>query len=438
MGLFRKKPNEEKMDRKPGLFTRLRQSIRNIDWKNPMHRWRLLFISLFALVVIGAGSYSAIALTSTNTFCGLCHEMSPENVTHQASAHSEVGCVDCHIGPGVVNTLVHKVEALKEVYYHIVGPPDPIVQTAAVPDKNCLQCHSENRLVTATGDLIVAHDEHIDEQISCITCHSGVAHAKVVERGMNYASDRDYWTTENADKLVSIEYMLPNMGTCIDCHEKVNNGERPWEDLAYSLPDSSHYENKGKKKDRTMTVNVTAAENTEENELAMQNIILQAIGKQTKDVKISMDCFTCHQEVGVPKHHDMKGWDQNHGDDAFKELDQCLDCHEDTKWMKEVPEQDVISLIESGAKSEDYKQSMTTVTKESRERAFCSTCHGNRPPSHGDSDKYLTSHANKAQTKEQKAECFVCHDNEKPIENEVSAPTDVYCEYCHRTGLKND
>ncbi len=54
--------------------------------------------------------------------------------------------------------------------------------------------------------------------------------------------------------------------------------------------------------------------------------------------------------------------------------------------------------------------------------------------------KYLTSHATKAATAEQKAECFVCHDREEPKADskDVKAPTDVYCQYCHRTGFKDD
>ena len=63
-----------------------------------------------------------------------------------------------------------------------------------------------------------------------------------------------------------------------------------------------------------------------------------------------------------------------------------------------------------------------------------------RPAGHGESDQWLTSHAAKAKTADQKAECFVCHDREKPKagSTDVKAPTDVYCQYCHRTGFKDD
>lgn len=372
MGLFRKKPKGEERDKKPGLIKRLWKLIRNIDWQNPIHRWRILFIGLLTIIIVSVGSYSAIALTSTRTFCTVCHEMAPENRTMEVSAHSEIGCVDCHIGPGAVNTLVHKVKALKEVYSHIFGLPDPIVQTSAVPDKNCLQCHSENRDVTTNGDLIVAHKEHIAEQIPCVTCHSGVAHAKVVERGLNTGADYDYWTVENIDKLVSIDDMLPNMGTCIDCHDKVNNGERPWDDIAYSLPDSSHYKNKGRKKD--------SSSNSLEEDTITQETILQAISNQKSDnVEISMSCATCHEEIGIPTHHNKEGWVDNHSNEAWNEFKQCVNCHEDSKWMKHIPEQNIVSLIEAAAsKTDNKKMSKENVNEEMKKNKFCYSCHEKR------------------------------------------------------------
>jgi nitrate/TMAO reductase-like tetraheme cytochrome c subunit len=440
----------EEIEKKPGLIRRLWRRFRNIDWKNPVNRWRALFVVLFGSIVVLGGSYAAISATNNPQFCSFCHEMAPEFITYKESAHSQIQCVECHVDPGIVNELVHKVESLKEVYYHVVGPPDPIVQTVAVPSNNCLQCHSKNRLVTATGDLIVNHEGHIKEDIPCITCHSGVAHAKVVERGLNTQKNLGYWKKENTEKLVSTEYMRPNMGTCIDCHDKVNKGEEPWLDIQYSLPENTH----GKKHEESdkegteeghaeaatfETATQTPEEKKAHDDKISQDIILQAIGKQKKDVKISMECFTCHKEVSVPKNHDIDKWNQNHGSYAVEDLNKCLDCHNDTKWIKKVPKQDILSLIEAGASDPKYVPNITVVKDGSRESNFCSTCHGERPPGHADSETWLTSHAPKAKTNEQKAECYVCHDRTKPEETaEINAPTDVYCEYCHRTGFKDE
>ena len=41
-----------------------------------------------------------------------------------------------------------------------------------------------------------------------------------------------------------------------------------------------------------------------------QKIILQAIGKQQKDVKLSMACETCHKQVKIPEDHKVADWNQ--------------------------------------------------------------------------------------------------------------------------------
>lgn len=429
MVFFKKKVKEQEGEKKPRLMRRTWLRIKSIDWKNPLNRWRLLFGLLFFVVFMSAFTYGALALTSTPAFCSSCHEMAPEHVTFTASAHSEIKCTQCHIPPGAKNLVIHKVKALKEVYYHFVGPPDPIVQTDAVLNISCLQCHSENRLVSATGDLIVNHEGHIEAEIPCITCHSGVVHAKVVERGLNTSDSLDYWTEENADKLIKSEYLRPNMGTCIDCHDKVNNGEEPWRDIAYSLPKVGNGHGDENLEDENVPQVKDKAEKTE-------NIILQAIGKQKQGVELSMECQTCHQEVSTPKHHQAIDWDQNHGKMAIKELDKCMDCHQEAKWIKEMPKESIESLIHTKATPALYKEDIKVVKAEVRENPFCSTCHAERPPNHLVSEDWLTSHAVKAETKEEKAECFVCHDRDK--ETESNAPTDVYCQFCHRTGFKDD
>ena len=417
-------------DKKLGLLRRTWQKLRNVDWKNPVNRWKLLFVSLFSFIALLGVMYGAIEATSVPSFCKSCHEMGPEHITFEASAHSEISCVQCHVKPGAVNELVHKVESLKEVYYHVVGPPDPIAQTVAVENENCEQCHSENRLVSATGDVKVNHKKHIDKEIPCITCHSGVAHAKVVERGLNTQDVLDKWKPEVAEKLMSKEYMAPNMGTCIDCHNQVNEGKKPWEDIAYSLPESNH----GKKDEHK----AEAAEAKDANHKKTQNIILQAVGKQMKDVDLSMECSTCHLEVNTPKNHENIDWNQKHGASAVENLDKCITCHTDSKWIKVFEKQDINELLKANSGKEKYTQNIEVVKTEARKNQFCSTCHTDRPTSHGDSDAWLTQHAGKAQTTAEKQNCTVCHDNQKVEEGQKSnAPTDVYCEFCHRTGFKD-
>jgi nitrate/TMAO reductase-like tetraheme cytochrome c subunit len=457
-----KDPESREDRKKVGLIRGLWRKFRGIDWKNPVNRWKLLFVSLVGCIVVFGGGYGVLTATNSPTFCASCHEMAPEYTTYTASAHNQISCVQCHIKPGFTNMITHKMISLKEVYYHVTGIPKQIVQTEheAVSNENCLQCHSKNRLVTASGDLEVNHKGHIEEGVPCISCHAGVVHAKIAARGINTEEVRGKYTEESAQKVMEKKYMAPNMGTCIDCHDKVNNGEKPWKDVAYLVPPNpghggeeteEHNKESGEAATEASTEATTEGEHAEATEAEIlaaheqktQDIILQAIGKQQKDVKLSMACETCHKKVKVPKSHKVEGWNGQHGDTAFKELDKCVNCHEDSKWIREIPKEDLITLLKmKNAKKETgkYVPNITLVKDESRINKFCSACHGNRPAGHIESDQWLTAHASKAKTPDQKSECFVCHDRDKPKAGttEVKAPTDVYCQYCHRTGFKTD
>lgn len=444
MAFWGKKKDKETQEERQenGLIRRLWRKFRKIDWKNPVNRWKLLFASLVGCIIIFGGGYGVLSFTNSPAFCSSCHEMAPEYTTYNASAHDQISCVQCHIKPGFTNMITHKVKSLKEVYYHVTGVPNQIVQTEeeAISNENCLQCHSKNRLVTASGDLIVNHKGHLEEGIPCITCHSGVVHAKIATRGINTEKDRGQWTAQNAEKLMDEKYMRPNMGTCIDCHDKVNKGEKPWKDIAYSIPQNPEETKKDSSKTAAIEAVKTATENTKEAQnKKTQEIILQAVGKQQKGVKISMACETCHKKIEVPSSHKSAQWDQNHGSTALQDLDQCINCHQDAKWSREMPKEDIMTLLKTGSSHPKYTPNITVVKEQARTNQFCSTCHANRPPGHEQSSQWLTAHSAKARTNEEKAQCFVCHDNEKPAANSIAAkaPTDVYCQYCHRTGFKD-
>jgi nitrate/TMAO reductase-like tetraheme cytochrome c subunit len=421
----------EKRQKKRGFW----KKIKTINWKNPVNRWRLLFFGVFFVAVVFGGGYGVLSYTNSPSFCASCHEMAPEYSTYTASAHNQISCVQCHIKPGFTNMVTHKMKSMKEVYYHVTGVPEQIVQTEeeAVSNTNCLKCHSKNRLVTASGDLKVNHKGHIEKDIPCITCHAGVVHAKIVARGINVEEVRGEWSKKNAEKLMEEKYLRPNMGTCIDCHDKVNHGEEPWKEMDYNVPPNPEHGEKNVATENTEAIKTAHDEQTQE-------IILQAIGKQVKDVKVSMECETCHKKVKVPKSHKEFDWDHNHGGTAIQELNKCVDCHQDSKWIKEIPKEDIMSLLQMGTKKIKYTPDITKVRDQSRINKFCSTCHSKRPQGHLDSDQWLMKHAPTAKTTEAKSQCFVCHDKAKPASSTVNmkAPTDVYCEYCHRTGFKDE
>ncbi|WP_059172197.1 NapC/NirT family cytochrome c [Bacillus sp. FJAT-27445] len=402
--------------------------------RNPIRKWKLLVGALTAIICVLGFGYGALSYASTPSFCASCHEIAPQHATFQASAHNQIKCVQCHIKPSKKDTLVQKVEEAKRVVTHFINPPTRIVTKVAISNENCEKCHSTNRLVTATGDIIVNHGGHIEKRIPCITCHNGVVHAKVVERGISDSDTYQVWTEENIEKLVGEKYEKPNMGTCIDCHAQVNQGKRPWKDSSYILPDavgSEELEEVPQNGEETPEMRAgTLERQLPEN---AQKVILEAIGQQKSDSRLSMQCFTCHQKINTPKNHGNKDWSQNHGSFAVNELAGCLNCHKDSLWLKKLEKQDIRELLTGTKKDTPYERNLTTATKESRSNYFCSICHAESPANHKERYTWLyDGHRKNSGSPEERKSCFVCHDNEKPEPGkETEAPSDVYCEFCH-------
>ncbi len=100
----------------------------------------LLFFSAF-------GSFKAYEYTDSDEFCGeLCHKvMSPEYTAYQASPHSRVGCVKCHIGPGADWFVRSKLSGVYQVYATIFNKfPRPIptpIENLRPAQETCEQCH---------------------------------------------------------------------------------------------------------------------------------------------------------------------------------------------------------------------------------------------------------------------------------------------------------
>ncbi|MDP2210903.1 MAG: NapC/NirT family cytochrome c [Candidatus Aquicultor sp.] len=161
-------------------------------------------IIIIAVVALGVFSYGALQYTGSPGFCNSCHEMNPAFDSWKTSVHSEVTCYSCHMPPGVINYATHKVAAVKEIYLHftVFNKPNPpkihATQKKPVNDA-CGGCHSFNREMAFGGGLNVPHKLHIEQGLSCTTCHARVVHG---------TGDKD-------DKKAR----KPKMETCMKCHD---------------------------------------------------------------------------------------------------------------------------------------------------------------------------------------------------------------------------
>src|SRR3954449_11553172 len=70
----------------------------------------VLVATIVNLLVVSMASYRGAAYMDSPQFCGQsCHVMHPEYAAYQVSSHSNVDCVQCHIGNGARSYFEAKV-----------------------------------------------------------------------------------------------------------------------------------------------------------------------------------------------------------------------------------------------------------------------------------------------------------------------------------------
>jgi nitrate/TMAO reductase-like tetraheme cytochrome c subunit len=103
--------------------------------------------SLGFLFLTAFGSYETYHLMETNSFCGeTCHTpMEPEYKAYQHSAHAQVDCVACHIGPGTTAYIKTKINGVKQMYHQILGDFDRPIKilnpNLRLAQETCQTCH---------------------------------------------------------------------------------------------------------------------------------------------------------------------------------------------------------------------------------------------------------------------------------------------------------
>jgi len=107
----------------------------------------VVLLSLVNLLVFGVVGYRGYHYMDSTEFCGLvCHQvMRPEYTTYQRSPHSEVPCVDCHIGPGADWFVKSKLSGTRQVFAVALDSyPRPIpapVENLRPARETCERCH---------------------------------------------------------------------------------------------------------------------------------------------------------------------------------------------------------------------------------------------------------------------------------------------------------
>lgn len=197
-------------------------------------------------------------------FCARCHTMTPEYMTWQYSGHAQFDCKSCHQQPGIAGFFKFQGMMLKEVFY--LGNKNTTITKTMPPisDEVCLHCHSQNRKYSPSSDTIIPHQVHRANGVHCVDCHAGIAHGRIVERGITAQYSASKWDYNLADEQMDDQNVTPRMFLCLDCH-----------------------------------------------------------GKR----QVNQTCSICHSQQVIPNTHKAPNWSRQHGLQAEKDFKPCNLCH---------------------------------------------------------------------------------------------------------------
>jgi len=179
-----------------------------IDFRSPTTRRRaVLFTALTALnvVIVLVAGYGSLHSMESPSFCGqTCHTpMHPQFTAWQDAPHSQVTCVQCHIGEGGRAFVKYKMNGLRQLYHVVTGGyPRPIPGVADLRPaiEVCGNCHWPGK---AFGDVVRVKREYADDETNTET--ATILQLFVGGPGAPTAAGRAiHW---HADPRVQIEFI---------------------------------------------------------------------------------------------------------------------------------------------------------------------------------------------------------------------------------------
>ncbi len=203
-------------------------------------------------------------------------------------------------------------------YKHLAGQ----YRTFNVNPVRCKHCHTEARIITPSGDLLIPHRLHLEQNIACGNCHPGAGHLS--------------GEVAAAKGTVAAKYPTQVMALCLKCHYR-NKGKlncsachfRPSVTLAHRQPDwgNTHGWSAFKELSECNACHgYTLFLDEKRSDTAAQTLASPA--DYCRD---NVFCADCHQKR-PPSHgksfaHDHAAWVTDSEDD-------CLVCH---KWNFPLP-----------------------------------------------------------------------------------------------------
>lgn len=159
----------------------------------------LVLAGFLAGILFWGGFHWTLELTNTEEFCTSCHTMETNlgeyRETIHYNNHSGVRaiCSDCHVPHEWNHKIKAKIMAVKDVYHELAGTistPEKyedhrLSMASAVwkkmkasDSRECRNCHNFDYMDFTIQETRAAseHQRAIDNNMTCIDCHQGIAH----------------------------------------------------------------------------------------------------------------------------------------------------------------------------------------------------------------------------------------------------------------------
>lgn len=201
----------------------------------------ILIAGFIAGILFWGGFHWSLELTNTEEFCVSCHTMETnlgeyrETVHYNNHSGVRATCPDCHVPHEWQYKVKAKIMAVKDVYHEVLGTistPEKyeehrLAMSVAVwrkmkasDSRECRNCHAFEYMDFTLQETRAAdsHQRAIDEGMTCIDCHQGVAHElapgylEAYEKVAEEFAANDEPGADKPDNLAAIEGFLGSSG----------------------------------------------------------------------------------------------------------------------------------------------------------------------------------------------------------------------------------
>lgn len=321
-------------------------------FKDPVRRPRYILWGIVAVLVLAAVMIAALGITSTRWFCAEgCHKVQDDTITaYEHSVHSEISCMACHMpaGAGPVTFILHKAEALGELYLTVTNnfelPLNAESHVALVmPSEQCTQCHNlDKRVVTPSPGILIDHEVHGEEEVTCGICHNRTAHVEDFQLTLtDPATGKPNRPHEDFMEMTACfrchsqgetpEGGLEAPGECAACHP-ASFELKPESHLAEGFYPEGHADLASVETSRVRTYEAAHDTTAQVDAAERSHGESTGVGEELPKVESINECNTCHSEQfcsdchGVPMPHPAD-FMKDHGTTGQENPTVCANCH---------------------------------------------------------------------------------------------------------------